>query len=222
MDKNLKMDILKYFDKVYCINMDKRPDRWEQAQIEFKKLGIENDVIRWPGVENEDGNLGCTLSHLSLIKHCKKNNFKKVLIFEDDVLFVENNTNKLKEAFGELFQIGNWDLFYIGSTIDPNVGRFNRVTDNILRTNFAYTTHAYAVNSQAFDLMINAWENTIKTGHNIVDTTLCRQIVSRGKSFVMDPIYAIQQPGFSDIGKGDIESYEWMVDYFNKIKNKMT
>ena len=70
MDKNLKMDILKYFDKVYCINMDKRPDRWEQAQIEFKKLGIENDVIRWSGVENEDGNLGCTLSHLSIIKHC--------------------------------------------------------------------------------------------------------------------------------------------------------
>ena len=31
MDKNLKMNILKYFDKVYCINMDKRPDRWEQA-----------------------------------------------------------------------------------------------------------------------------------------------------------------------------------------------
>lgn len=36
------MDILKYFDKVYCVNMDKRPDRWEQAKKEFKKLGIED------------------------------------------------------------------------------------------------------------------------------------------------------------------------------------
>lgn len=215
------MDILKYFDKVYCVNMDKRPDRWEQAKKEFKKLGIEDQVERWPGVENKDGNLGCTLSHLSIIKHCKKNNFKKILIFEDDVLFVENDVNKLQKAFNELFEIENWDLFYIGSTVDPNVGRFNRVTDNILRTNFAYTTHAYAVNAQAFDLMISSWENNIKNGHNIVDTTLCRNIVSRGKSFVMDPIYAIQQPGFSDIGKGDVESYEWMVDFFNKIKNKM-
>lgn len=215
------MDILKHFDKVYCVNMDKRPDRWEQAQKEFDKIGIRGQVERWPGTENKDGNLGCTLSHLSIIKHCKEQGYEKVLIFEDDVLFVETDTDRLEKAFGELFELGNWDLFYIGLTMDPNTGKFNRVTDNILRTNFAYATHAYAANSQAFDAMINAWEQTISSGHNIVDTTLCNRIVrARGKSFAMDPIYAIQQPGYSDIGHNNIDTYEWMITDFNRVKAK--
>lgn len=213
------MNILKHFDRVYCINMDKRPDRWKQAQVEFKKIGIESDVIRWSGIENDDGNLGCTLSHKTLIEHCKSEGYSKVLIFEDDVLFVETDTSKLEEAFDELDMIGNWDLFYIGVTMAPQLSSFIRVTKNILNTRFAYTTHAYAVNSQAFTPMIEAWERTISSGHNIVDTTLCSQIVQgRGKSFVMDPIYAIQQPGVSDITHNDVDTYEWMITDFNKVK----
>ena len=37
-----------YFDKIYCINLDYRTDRWEQVQNEFEKIGIENKVIRVP------------------------------------------------------------------------------------------------------------------------------------------------------------------------------
>ena len=122
------MNILKHFDRVYCINMDKRPDRWKQAQVEFKKIGIEDDVIRWSGIENADGNLGCTLSHKTLIEHCKSEGYSKVLIFEDDVLFVETDTSKLEEAFDELNMIGNWDLFYIGVTMSPQLSSFIRVT----------------------------------------------------------------------------------------------
>tara|TARA_R110000822_G_scaffold162284_3_gene302680 strand:+ start:146 stop:760 length:615 start_codon:yes stop_codon:yes gene_type:complete len=200
--------------------MDKRPDRWKQAQIEFKKIGIENDVIRWSGVENTNGNLGCTLSHKTLIEHCKSEGLNNVLIFEDDVLFVEDDMGKLEEAFVELKELGNWDLFYIGVTMAPQLKSFIRVTDNILRTSFAYTTHAYAANAQAFDPMIESWNRCIDNGDKIVDTTLCTNIVQgRGKSFVMDPIYAIQQPGRSDIGNNDIDSYEWMITDFNRVKN---
>lgn len=214
------MEINEFFSKIYCINLDERTDRWEQAQIEFNKLGIADFVERWPAIKNDDGNLGCTLSHMSIIKHCIENDYKNVLIFEDDVLFVEDDVEKLKKALNDLFEMGNWDLFYIGSTIDPNVGRFNRVTDEILKTNFAYTTHAYAANKQVFTPMVEAWERMISRGHTIVDTTLTSEIIrKRGKSFVMDPIYAIQQPGFSNIGNNDIDSYEWMVEFFNKVKN---
>lgn len=216
------MNLKKYFDKVYCINLDHRPDRWETVQKEFDKLNITDQVERWAGTVNDNGNLGCTLSHLSIIKHCKEKGYKNVLIFEDDVLFVETNVDKLEKAFNELIELDNWDLFYIGSTVEPNGGRFVRVTDNILKTNFAYTTHAYCVNEQAFDPMIEVWEDNISKGNVIVDTTLCTEIVKkRKKSFVMDPIYAIQQPGHSDINNYDVASYEWMVTYFNRVKAKM-
>jgi glycosyl transferase family 25 len=215
------MDILKYFDKVYCINLKDRTDRWEQAQNEFNKLGIVDVVERWEAIKKDDGNLGCTLSHKTLIEHCKEQGYQRVLIFEDDVLFVETDTNKLEKAFKELEEMGNWDLFYVGLTMDPYSGKFMRITDNILKTNFAYTTHAYAVNAQAFDPMLEAWTRKINQGHTIVDTTLCGEIVKgRGKSFAMDPIYAIQQPGRSDIGHNVIDTYEWMITDFNRVKAK--
>ena len=27
-----------YFDKIFCINLDSRPDRWKQVQTEFDKV----------------------------------------------------------------------------------------------------------------------------------------------------------------------------------------
>ena len=74
------MDILKYFDKVYCINLNDRVDRWEQAQKEFDKLGIRNDVERWEAIKKDDGNLGCTLSHKTLIEHCKEKGYQKLFL----------------------------------------------------------------------------------------------------------------------------------------------
>ena len=29
-----------YFDRIYCINLKKRPDRWEESLKEFEKLGF--------------------------------------------------------------------------------------------------------------------------------------------------------------------------------------
>ena len=30
-----------YFDKIICINLDKRTDRWTESLEQFKKAGIE-------------------------------------------------------------------------------------------------------------------------------------------------------------------------------------
>jgi hypothetical protein len=36
----------------------------------------------------------------------------------------------------------------------------------------------------------------------------------------MNPIYAIQQPGLSNITNTVSETYEWMIKDFNTVKNK--
>ena len=41
------MNILKHFDRVYCINMDKRPDRRKQAQVEFKKIVNRKGIVKF-------------------------------------------------------------------------------------------------------------------------------------------------------------------------------
>jgi hypothetical protein len=47
------MSLKKYFDKIYCINLDRRTDRWDETQTELKKWGLENEVVRYSGI---DGN----------------------------------------------------------------------------------------------------------------------------------------------------------------------
>ena len=32
----------KYFDKIYCINLDRRTDKWSECESEFDKWGITN------------------------------------------------------------------------------------------------------------------------------------------------------------------------------------
>ena len=62
-----------FFDAIFCINLDKRPDRWIHAQEQFKKIGILDKVKRFSAIERKDGRLGCIKSHLEIIKYAQKN-----------------------------------------------------------------------------------------------------------------------------------------------------
>jgi len=206
------MKLNDFFDKIYCINLDDRPDRWEQALNEFKKVGL-NDVERFSAVKHDKGAIGCRESHLNIIKKSKDDKLNNVLIFEDDVLFIESNIKFISETLEQLKNT-DWSLFYLGATVDPNVSHLVSVTENLLKTNFAYTTHAYGINSKIFDKILNE-----AIYHPIIDVFYCRYIVPLGDSLIMNPMVAIQQEGFSNIENHHAD-YNWMIDFFNKIKIK--
>jgi len=79
------------FDKIYCINLDTRPERWDYCKKEFAKYNMVELVERYPAVSFKKDKLaikGITTSHINVIKLAKQNNYKNVLIFEDDVQFI--------------------------------------------------------------------------------------------------------------------------------------
>lgn len=204
------MKLNDFFDKIYCINLDERTDRWERAQTEFKKIGLEN-VERFSAIKNPVGAIGCRDSHLSIIKKSKEENLKNVLIFEDDVLFIDENVKYIEESLDQLSN-ENWTLFYLGATLEPHYGAVTRVTNNLVKTNFAFTTHAYAINSNIFDKILNEAPSS-----KIIDVYYCHHIVPLGSSLIINPIVAIQQEGFSDIENHNAD-YGWMIDFYNKAK----
>jgi GR25 family glycosyltransferase involved in LPS biosynthesis len=206
------MKLNDFFDGIYCINLDERTDRWGQAQKEFGKLGI-TDVNRFSAIKHEKGAIGCRESHLGVITEAKKLGLKNVLIFEDDLLVIGEDVKKLEETLNDIEEL-DWDLFYLGATVDPNVSRLQYVTPNVVKTNFAYTTHAYAINSTAFDTILEQ-----APYHGIIDVFYCRHIIPRGKSYIINPMMCIQQESWSDIEKHHAD-YWWMVDFFNQIKLK--
>lgn len=197
-----------FFDGIYCINLDERTDRWEQVQKEFEKLGI-TDVKRFSAIKHEKGAIGCRESHLSIIREAKELGLRNVLIFEDDALVLESDITKIGNTLDELKKTP-WELFYFGATVDPNVGRLTTVSPHLVRTNFAYTTHAYAINSNMFDFILER-----APFHEIIDVFYNRNIVVRGQSYIINPMLCIQQESYSDIEKHHAD-YQWMITFFNK------
>ena len=57
------MNILnQHFDKIYCINLDKRTDRWEHESAQFRKYNII--IERVSAVEGNPDNLPIASDHL--------------------------------------------------------------------------------------------------------------------------------------------------------------
>lgn len=205
------MDINSFFDKIYCINLDDRLDKWVDVKQQFDDLGISN-VERFSAIKKEPGYLGCKESHVNIIKKSKKQGYRRILVFEDDVFFIKRDIDLINKSLSELNSI-EWELFYLGATVRPNTKLVEK-TSSLVKTNFAYTTHAYAINSSVFDIII---ENVPK--HNIIDVFYSKVVIPRGKSFILNPMVCIQKPGYSDIEKKSVD-YGWMVSHFSQaLKN---
>ncbi len=201
----------KYFDRVYCINLDKRPDRYELVKKEFDKFGITN-VQRYSAIDGTTivnntpllaGELGVLQTHYDIIKKCKEEGLKSVLIMEDDVYFTDE-LNKLDEYMNMV--PNDWDLLYFGGNhvygTPPQI-----VNDKILKLNFTVALHCVAIKDTIFDTILEVLPNKLKQVDGYYGNL---QKAYNGYCFY--PNMAKQIAGFSDIQNRT-------VDYSNFFKD---
>ena len=120
------MSILsKYFDKIYCINLNRRPDRWFNVTKEFVRVGFD-EIERFEATDGETmdltefGKLKMTRGHFGIIdtqfriiKEAKEKGYKNILILEDDVYFSEEIGNLI--SYMDLVP-NDWDMLYFGGS----------------------------------------------------------------------------------------------------------
>jgi len=107
------MNSFEYFDKIYCINLPSRTDRWDSALSGFTQLGIEGMVQKVDGIVHEEPNIGHNNAVLDIIYDAKANGYEKILLLEDDVIFEDNALEILSGATNQIPE--NWDLFYLSA-----------------------------------------------------------------------------------------------------------
>lgn len=152
---------MREFSHRFCINLDRRPERWERMQRVFARHGIAA-VDRFPAVDGSAveipsnwpgtrGAYGCLLSHLQVVRKARDMKMPSVLIFEDDVAFDERFHEKIALYMPEL--PSDWDMLFIGAfhrddpiPVSEHVGRITR----------AHSTYAYALNHTVFDAFIDS------------------------------------------------------------------
>jgi GR25 family glycosyltransferase involved in LPS biosynthesis len=127
------MDINEYFDKIFVINLDKDKDRFEKISNHLKEIGIWNfervsgisidnlpDVWQYRNFIKNDskyiiGGLGCRYSHIEAVRLAHVNNYERVLILEDDAVFLKP-PNELLEI--NINILNDWDMLYFGGLIE--------------------------------------------------------------------------------------------------------
>lgn len=160
----IKID--EYFDKVFYINMNKDKERNAYMIKQFEQFNI-NNYERIEAVEPEQGFLSdiansipisqyrnfiknehryivgqyyCRASHIKAIEYAKEKKYNKILILEDDVVFVTDPNKLLKNNINIL---NDWDMLYFGGLIE-HVFR-NQIVES----------HAYALNYKLYDDIIH-------------------------------------------------------------------
>lgn len=198
------MDINNF--RIFCVNLDKRTDRWEESKKEFHKIGFDN-ICRFSAIEHENPVIGCALSHFAIME-LYKNHDKHLLIFEDDVQFINNYMHI--ERYLEEVQTLNWDMLYLGANITQP---FYPISDTLAKVYHAQSTHAYCINKSQIVYLLS-FQNQIGKP---LDLIYAENVFL--KNYITIPMLAIQRPSYSDIEKRFV-SYNWMEHRYYQNKKE--
>lgn len=188
--------LLDFIDRCYCINLDSRPERWDLACSQFKKVGIQGYVQRVPGVVHSDPRVGCLKAHFNCVQDAIDNKYENILIFEDDVFFTKFDDVIFPEVTKFLENNRRWDLFYLGGNV---MYPANFLHKHVFRSRF-FSTHAYIINQRAYSKALNA---TIP-----IDKWYALNMVSYG----LYPYIATQSETYSDIRQIQMRNLEQSFD----------
>ena len=142
-------------DKIIYINLDRRFDRKQEIEHEFDKMNISKDkIVRFSAINNKSRpGVGCTESHLEVLKLAKKNSYGNVLIFEDDFTFLVSE-DELNSKLNKFFESKmSYDVLMLSYNLDGK-GQlpYNDVVGKAIDI---HTASGYIVNGKFYDKLID-------------------------------------------------------------------
>jgi len=173
-------------DRYVCINLLERTDRLEQAKARFEKVGLgENMTFHRVERHPRGGRYGCYESHRSVIEKAYKDGLNSVLIFEDDVLFVEGWETVVKDAKEFLDSKIPFDALFLGSNI---FFVDEKTTPSIWRVK-CVEAHAYIVSRAGMEAYLGGSERfntTLATeGQDMIQNSLWKSMYSHSSDSII-------------------------------------
>lgn len=200
-----------YFNKIYCINLDARKDRWESCKKEF--LAAQIEVERFSAVKGESPVIAFNTSQAAVIAKALEDGCENTLILEDDVKF--KGDMHLHYAMNEL--PADWDSLYLGGNIIgidtiPFQPPF-RFSSHLFCLIDCWQTHAVAYSRKGMEFIR---DNFKADNGYIFDEWLRKNMLPRRKSFIIAPQIAYQRASFSDIWNVQA-NFEHLFEAGNKL-----
>jgi GR25 family glycosyltransferase involved in LPS biosynthesis len=169
-----------YFDKIYILSLRK-----EKARRKLLKSRLDAVNIKYEFFDAVDGELfkhlnervnndrfttpnylACQISHLSIYNDALSNNYKKILILEDDVIpmkdinsFFDNIKDQIPEYYDLLY------LGYIPLTDDCGMWSYNVfadkfISDNVFHFKNLWGLYAYSISDNMMREMVDTYKES--------------------------------------------------------------
>lgn len=137
----------------FYINLDSREDRREEFEEECKKMNLQ--VERFSAIKTFPGGIGCTESHLNVLKKARDLKLESVIIFEDDFQFLIS-----REEYDQILLNlpTNYDVVMLSYNIKQSEP-FNEMFGKVLEVQ---TTSGYIVHSRFYEKIINRVEEGLR------------------------------------------------------------
>lgn len=188
------------FDKIFCINLEKRKDRKMECEIIFNKYKLNVEFIN--AVDGslikdtkglKPGAAGCCLSHKMIYEKIKNNSsLKKVLILEDDVEFHSDFKNLFKKYYS--YVPDDWQMIFFGGSHNEPPKPVNEYVHKLKKT---FTTHCYALKNSAIDIILNQFSE--ENIFNLQADVHLYKIQKKISCYGFRKHIAWQREGYSDI-----------------------
>jgi hypothetical protein len=155
-------------DKIVCINLKERKDKYANVKNVFDKLKI-NVEFYFAEKHPTSGRIGCFESHINVIKNSYNNNNKFILIFEDDIINTPSyNENNIQYVF-DFMKKNEWcEYFQLGYSILPHEMYYYLNSKTLISTRnnsiIQYngnTTHAYILNRSGMKRILQNWKDGV-------------------------------------------------------------
>lgn len=225
------MNPFSFADKVYILNLDSRPDRWENCLKNIEEYQIDN-FERFPGTQvnvegvspKRNGQIGCAISFASMIDKSLENDYESVVFLEDDFEFVygpEETKEKVDKCLVELPT--DWDMFYLGANVMDEILPIplQEYSDNLFKVNSAYALHVAALSKKglngirdSFKHFSKHWHWMLTSAYENMDVFLAQTFQRQNKCFIPKELLALQTPDFSSIEGTFFDYQKQMLDRF--------
>ncbi len=146
-----------FFDRIYCISLEARPDRRMLAEKQFAAVGllprVEFVIVDKHAANPEEG---IFQSHMICLNRGLDENARHILVFEDDVFFQDVKTKALSEVCRYLDAGVKWDALFLGCITDGSK-KIEKMP--LAKITYRCLAHAYALKRPfAKEIVRQSWQ----------------------------------------------------------------
>jgi glycosyl transferase family 25 len=204
MERFQDTQLFDFIDKVVYINLEERSDRKESILEQLKSFP-EDKIVRFNAIKESPGYIGCNKSHISVLEMAIDNNWKNVLIVEDDMIWKD-----FDKGYSTLKKLASkpYDVIVLGApTPDYDL--------TTLKLNEAQTTTAYLVSNHYYQTLLKNFKESLfhlletNVYHEYAIDQWWKKLQKTDNWYIVIPNLSIQKNDYSDIQGGNIIYGDW-------------